>query len=182
MNKIQRVSKFFRILFQIAFIAIPLLQIAFWINAPASLKFLGDCIHLDMIPPITILHPLSNTAKFLGFCINMIPTGIYLYILYSLIKLFRLYEKGEIFSMKIVNYFKNVGYALLIGELVNPFYQALISVLLSWNNNLHGEKRYIGIALDGTNVGLILTGLFVILISWIMAEGCKLREEQQLTI
>lgn len=118
MNKIQCVSKFFRILFQIAFIALPLLQIAFWLNAPNPLKFLGDSIHFDMIPQITVLHPLSDTAKFLGFCINMIPTAISLYILYSLIKLFRLYEMGEIFSIKIVNHFRNVGYALLIGQLV----------------------------------------------------------------
>lgn len=182
MNKIQRVSKFFRILFQIAFIALPLLEITFWLNAPNSLKFLGDAIHFDMVPQVPILHPLSDTTKFLGFCVNMIPASVFLYILYSLIKLFRLYEKGEIFSIQIVHYFRNVGYALLIGQLINPIYQALISVLLTWNNSLHGAKRYLTITLDGTNVGLILTGLFVILISWIMAEGCKLREEQQLTI
>jgi hypothetical protein len=112
----------------------------------------------------------------------MIPLGFELLTLYFLIKLFKLYEQGEIFSIRNVNFIRKTGYTMLIGQLINPVYQVLISVTLTWHNKLHGVPRYATIAFDGTSVGIILTSLMIILISWIMAEGCKLREEQQLTV
>ena len=126
--------------------------------------------------------PLTTTTKILGFVVNLIPTGVQLFVLYFLIKLFRLYEKSEIFSLENVRYIKKVGYTLLIGQLINPIYEVLMSVTLTWNNYLHGVPRYAVITFNGTNIGILLTALMVILISWIMAEGCRLRDEQQYTI
>ena len=105
---------------------------------------------------------------------------IELYILYSLIKLFGLYSKGEIFSVNNVRYIRNIGYALLFTQIVNPLYQVLMGAVLTLHNP--PGHRFLSITLDQTNLGIILIALIVILISWIMAEGCKLREEQQLTI
>ena len=106
--------------------------------------------------------------------------SIELYILYSLIKLFKLYEKAEIYSINSVRYIRNIGYALIITQLVNPIYEGLMGVALTWHNPT--GHRFASISLDQTNIGIVLVALLVILISWIMAEGCKLREEQQLTI
>jgi hypothetical protein len=103
-----------------------------------------------------------------------------LYILYSLIKLFGLYSKGEIFSVNSVKHIRNIGYALLITQIVNPLYEGLMGLALTWHNP-HGH-RFASVTLNQTNLGIIFVALIVILVSWIMAEGCKLREEQQLTI
>jgi hypothetical protein len=119
--------------------------------------------------------------KLLGFFVSAILLGIALFILYFLIKLFRLYEKGEIFSFNNVRYIRNIGYVLLIGQLIaSPLNQFLMGLVLTWRNP-HGH-RFAAITLDQTNFGILLTALLVLLISWIMAEGYKLREEQQLTI
>jgi hypothetical protein len=99
---------------------------------------------------------------------------------YSLIKLFRLYERGEIFSINNVNYIRNIGYALLATEFFEPIFQFLMGVVLTMHNP--PGQLFFSITLGATNLGIILMSLFIILISWIMAEGCKLREEQQLTI
>lgn len=181
MNKIKQVSLFFRILFQLIFIALPLIHLIAWIKAPVPISFFNGFIVIDMIPHLVpILHPLSSFTKILGFAICMIPTGIELLVLYYLIRLFKQYEEGEIFSSTNVNYIRSAGYSLLIGQMINPLYDGLISTVLSWNNP-HGHRMAV-FTVDGTNVGIILTALLVILISWIMAEAYKLREEQQLTI
>lgn len=183
MQRIQRVSLFFRILFQLSIIIIPTSLIFFWIKGPTPVPIFPNFgVFLNFIPKgIQIIHSLSPWEKFSGFLISMIPTSINLITLYFLLKLFRLYEQGEIFSINNVRYLRNIGYVLLIGELLaEPIYQALISGVLTWGNG-HGH-RFIQITMGGSNLGMILLAFFIILISWIMAEGCKLREEQQLTI
>lgn len=183
MNKIQRVSHLFRLLFLAAIIIIPIAEILFWINAPLPIDIMGNTtgIILNFIPSgIKILHTLTPTEKLFGFLISMIPTVITVMILYFLIKLFGLYEKGEIFSINNVSYIKKIAYALLIGQLLNPIYEGLLSATMTIHNP-HGY-RYGIISFSGTNVCVILLALLIILISWIMAEGCKLREEQQLTV
>ncbi len=69
---------------------------------------------------------------------------------------------------------------MLISQLIEPFYQFVMGIVLTMHNPPH--HRFAAITLDQTNIGILLTAFLIILISWIMAEGCNLREEQQLTI
>lgn len=183
MNKIKRVSLFFRVIFQMILVALPVLLIVGWVYAPAELVLLHGFIKLNVIPVSyqnSILHPLSASEKSLGALLSVIPLLVQMYVVYALIKLFRLYERGEIFSLRNVRYLRNIGYALLVGQLIEPFYQFFMGLVLTLHNPPH--HRYAAITLDHANIGILLAALLVILISWIMAEGCKLREEQQLTI
>jgi Protein of unknown function (DUF2975) len=195
MNKIKNVSLSFKLVFQIIFIALPVLLIISWIYAPDELVLLTGFIKLNAIPATysglhtytpqglpekAILHTLSQGEKALGFLVSVIPMMVKMFILYFLIKLFKLYENGEIFSIHHVRYIRNIGYALLISQLIEPFYQFAMGFVLTMHNPSH--HRYAAITLDQTNIGILLTAVLVILISWIMAEGCHLREEQQLTI
>ncbi len=183
MNKIKKISLFFRILFQIIFVTLPILLIITWVYAPDELMLFIGIIKLNAIPATyqgSILHPLTASEKTLGCLVSAIPMLVNLCILYFLIQLFKLYETGEIFSIANVKYIRNIGYALLVGQLIQPFYQFVMGLILTMHNPPH--HRYAAITLDQTNIGILLTALLVILISWIMAEGCALREEQQLTI
>ena len=184
MNKIKRVSLMFRLLFQSVFVVLPLLVLVAWIMAPETLSFLKGTINFELSPlhEYPVLHPMSLLNKLLGFGVSMIPVGIHMITLYFLIKLFRLYEQGKIFSLHNVCYIRNIGYTLLVGQLLHPFYEALMGLVLTWNNPPHQGLRFISVSFDRTNVSVILIALLVILISWIMAEGYKLQEEQQLTI
>jgi len=183
MNKIQKVSKFFKWVFQIILIAMPILLILFWLDVPSPVSTTAADygFAISYIPKgIQILHTLSSNTKFLGFIISLIPLTINVVVLYFLIRLFRSYEKCEIFSYKNVCYIKNIGYTLVVGQVLSPLYQALLSAALTWHNP-HGE-RYVNISLSGTNIGILLAALMIILISWIMAEGYKLKEDQSYTI
>lgn len=195
MNRIKNVSLFFTVVFQIIFVALPVLLIISWIYAPDELVLFAGFVKLHAIPANysgmhvyspqgipekAILHTLTVHEKMLGCIVTAIPMMVDLFILYSLIKLFNLYRKGEIFSIHHVRYIRNIGYALLIGQLLEPFYQFAMGLVLTINNP--PGHRYASLMLDQTNIGILFTSLLVILISWIMAEGCKLREEQQLTV
>jgi hypothetical protein len=194
MENIQRISLFFRLVFQMIFMALPVLLIMSWIYAPNELLLFSGLIRLDAIPATysgmyvypqgisekAILHTLDFREKILGCLVSAIPMMVKMFILYTLIKLFRLYEKREIFSIYHVRLIRNIGYALLVGQIIEPIYQFIMGIVLTMNNPPH--HRYAAITLDQTNIGILLTALLIILISWIMAEGCKLHEEQQLTI
>lgn len=181
MNKIQRVSFCFKILFQITMVTMFLLQILGWIQAPEAVKwpFLWFSViprtYINIVPPMMTLN-----MKLMGFAASMVPVIIEMFVLYFLIKLFQSYEQGEYFSLNNVRYIRNVGYALLLDQFVNPFYQFVMGVVLTWNNP--PGHRIAAITLNQTNLGMVITAFLVLVISWIMAEGYKMREEQQLTI
>ena len=182
MNKIKYVSIFFRVLFQILFIALPIMLIIIWTKYNGL--FIVKWFSMSYIPGAyihSISHALSNTDKLLGFCINTIPLAVELFIFYSLIKLFKLYEKGEIFSIRNVHYIRNIGYVLLIKQvIVGAIYEFLMGWALTRSNP--PGQRFASVTFGHSDVGIIFAALLIVLISWIMAEGCKLYEEQQLTI
>ena len=183
MHNIQRISTIFRWLFQMILIILPVLLILFWMGVthPIPIDGIRHAISINYIPSgLKILHPLSIQTRLLGFTIGLIPLVVKLLILYFLIKLFRLYEQAEIFSIKNVTYIKRIGIAMLIGQILNPIYQALLSVALTWQNP--PGHRMIQIGLSQTNIGIVITAFLIILISWIMAEASKLREEQKYTV
>lgn len=180
MKNIKRVSRCFRLLFQALFIMLPLLTIYAWAY-PGPLVLFNHMIVLNFIPDDHLItQPLSVTTKMIGFLVGLIPTSIHLLILYFLIKLFRLYEHGIIFSQINVTTIRNIAYGLLAMEIVDPIYQALISITLSWSHA--PGHRVISIGLSGVNIAIIFVAILMILISWIMAEGYRLQEEQNHTI
>lgn len=182
-DKIKRTSLFFRVVFQIIFVALPIVLITAWIIFSGTLVIPGGIINLNYIPAAytnSMLHTLSGSEKFMALGLGSTPMLIQMYILYSLINLFKLYEKGDIFSFNNVRHIRNIGYALLLTQIIDPLYQGAMGfVLTRYNPPGH---RFAAITMDQTNIGVVLIALVVILVSWIMAEGCKLREEQQLTV
>lgn len=189
MNNIKRVSLIFRVIFQIVFVVHPILFVAYWINAPQSLNMFGGMVVFDFIPRAytatashasAVLHQLSMLEKFSAFAASTVPLLIELFIYYSLIQLFRLYEQGKIFAQENVMILRRIGLVLVARQLLNPIYEAIMGLILTWHNP--PGHRFAAVTFDQTNFAMLLTALLVLLISWIMMEGCKLREEQQLTI
>jgi hypothetical protein len=130
-TKIKKVSLFFRVLFQIIFVVLPITHLVSWIYAPTPFALWSgnnySAIIFHAIPEhIEILHSLSLQTKIVGFLIGAIPVIVSECLLYYLIKLFQLYEKGEIFSLANVDYIKKTGYALLISEVVTPISNAAL--------------------------------------------------------
>lgn len=183
MNNIRRVSKCMRYIFSLFFLLYPLSLIAFWIIAPQSLS-VGSAqngIHLSYIPSgLPLIVPLDNETKLLGFAICLLPAVIYMYLLFNLINLFALYEKAKIFAAECATYIRRIGYMLLLGQLIHPLYQILISIAMTYKNP--PSYHILHFNYTETNFGILLIGIIIILVSWVMSEGCRLQKEQEYTI
>lgn len=178
MNKIQRVSSFLRIVFQIAFVVLPLILALYWIFASTSIS---DKIFFSFIPKGTeILHPITAVDAILGFLIGLLPTAIQILIIYLLYKLFQLYEQGKIFTLSNVEYLRKIGICMLINQGVGFIYDLLISFVLTRHNP--PGHHVASFTFGNYDIYNIITAIMVIVISWVMAEGCKLQDEQQFTV
>lgn len=177
MTKLQYISRLLRILFQLGFLIIPIIHIIAWVFGP-EIMLGGERAGISLFAfprDISLTHALTIHTRIAGFLIGLLPTIVEMYLCYFLIKLFRCYESNEIFSLNVARYTRNIGIILLIQIVAEIIYLILIHLLLATTNN-------ISINFSSVNFGSILLALFIILNSWIMIEGYKLREEQQLTI
>ena len=180
MNKIQKVSRFFRVLFQIGFVITVIAPILLWFLMPhiTHVANIAIDVRLSALPKaVHIVHPITWFDRTMGFLIDLIPMITTLGVITCLIRLFRLFERSIVFTQENVKYIKWVGYWLLIKEATVPFYQALMSFALTWHNP--AGQQIIAISYKDANFGIILLALIVILVSWIMREATKINEENQ---
>ena len=136
--------------------------------------FLADFIWGVKLPRWVVSIPLSpHTAYLPPF--NKIPTtvlllgvvraGIFFAGIFTLNQLLRSYNSGIFFTARNVSLLKRIG-CLMIGDW-------MVMKFLDW------------IALRvvfAAELGELALGLLIILIAWIMDEGRKIQEEQELTV
>ncbi len=97
------------------------------------------------------------------FWLFMVKTGLGFFAVGMLLWLFRLYGKGVLFTAKNVNCIRFLGYYLVIEWFIE--YQ------------MGGLLRDMNLSTTP-----VFYGLFVIFFAWIMDEGRKMQEEQELTV
>lgn len=182
--KIKKLSKILRMIAAIAMIGTPILVAMFWINqgqpiAPwLKIDLLPEGLaHAEYLRPIADLQPIYRLA---GFLVSLIPAGITVLACYYLSRLFGLFEKMEFFSAASVGCIRKIGWTLLIGQMIHPFYVALMTLALSISNP--AGERFIAVELGAAEMKMIAIAAGIILISWIMEEGRKLQEENAATI
>jgi hypothetical protein len=181
MNKIQRTSRIFRVFFLILIILLPILSALYW--------FFNNGLIMNMIfgwverygGSIQSTNELKPHIRFFCFLISFIPIVVQIFVLRYGMKLCRLYENLKIFTMENVQYYKKIGYTLLIGKLLlHPIFETLITLTLSYYNT-PGE-RYIAISLDVFDFTVIFLAVMFIFMSWVMGEGVKLEEDKKYTV
>jgi hypothetical protein len=97
------------------------------------------------------------------FWLLVVRQGLAFWAGFMLLRLFWLYGKGVIFSAKNVTCIRFLGYYLIIDWFINYEMQGL----------LHDTVL---------SMSPIFYGLFIIFFAWIMDEGRKIQEEQELTV
>lgn len=122
-----------------------------------------------------------DSEGFNSYAIMLIPElsfGLFIYL--SLIKLFGLYQQGSIFSVNHINQLRNIGTCLLVW----PVFDLLYPILLTLFFRLSGLSDSLPLVLSiGSDQLLkLLIGLIIFVMSWIMIEGQRLKQEQELTI
>jgi hypothetical protein len=182
MERIAKVSRIFRILFWIAFIVLPLFNIISWILVPESISFGSSIFGIDYtpIPSGLAIEVLTPGIQVLAFLVDMLIIAPNMLLLFWLIKLFSNYEQHKIFTLENVKLIRNVGYTLIVWQILTPIHQALLSLVLTLYNA--PGHHIVEASFDSNNLAVILIAFIVILISWVMAVGHKLQEEQEYTV
>jgi hypothetical protein len=159
LNRIKKVSRYLRLLVCIGIILQTYLAVAFIFGWPAF-------IYNDQVRIVISQHHIYTSRAEMPkeiLALWLVKMGLLTFGQVILICLFRLYEKGILFSAKNVLYITFIGYYLIFDWVVDYMLQSALHDM----------------ALSSTS---IFVGFLVIFIAWIMDEGRKIREEQELTV
>ncbi|HAU1151462.1 TPA: DUF2975 domain-containing protein [Legionella pneumophila] len=107
MNKIQRVSSYCKIFFQISFLLLTVGFVFSWVAVGMG---------------YTVLH-----EPWARFSIALLENVARLLILFFLIQLFKSYENNEILSVKNAFLIRNIGYTLLVKQTFIPLLNCIIT-------------------------------------------------------
>ena len=173
LNRIQIVSRLFRLL--IGFVAVCLALIACLALAQSINVCLGGkAVHGESMT-VQVLSPGELPANFqsradtvtgLPWAVVLliaVRLGLIAYGIIALNRLFKLYERGIIFAKENVRCVNAQGWSMAGCGLIQ------IALQLFWAHKNFSLYR-LGI------------GLLILLIAWIMDEGRKIQEEQELTV
>jgi Protein of unknown function (DUF2975) len=190
-EKIQRVSSILWKLLWVPLLGYPLFVCLAWLfpetefvksfshviafYAPPSGDFHGN--------PVIRLDPalLSVGARGIGFAGSILDTLFVCAAAILGLKLLRLYQKGIIFSEENTRFMSGIGWCVLLyGVVGGLFVRALWGVASTFDNPI--GQRFLTLSLSEGDFKLIFAGVFILLITWVMREGVKLQQEQELTV
>jgi len=180
MNKIKVTSFYMARLLDFLIITLPVYIIFQWIFMDSAYLVLPE---ISTPQGLIIWDQVVFTlySRWFGFFAQLIGFVPFLGILYYLSKVFHQYEIGAIFTMNNAKYYYRIGILLFFDALLAQLISGGLWVAAATISNPVG-KRYISISIGTPNFMAVLLGLLVIFISWVMIEGSKIQDEQQLII
>lgn len=187
MNKIQKMSRFFKVVLLIGMAGVIITPIAIWLTLPEKITpnminngitAIGGIFTFKPFPAaIHIQYPFTIGHRLLGLLIKVIPITVSLMVMRYLYLLFANFEKSIIFETQNVRLIRMAAIWLLIGQALSPLYDALMTFAMTIFNQ-HGYREF-SISFGSNNLSIILVALLTLLVSWVMLEAVKLRNENQ---
>lgn len=172
----QYISAFSRkllILFWFLFFFVATLDTTLWFSTT-----LFNAQWFDASFPVEVELPLSLARSLLGYIPSMFSAFLTMAMLWQLITLFGLYEKGHIFEPQNAYCYKRLSYLLI----ATPFVSAISELFLTLSLTYDGESWYYSISIDDVDISMMVTGLVVRVISVVMERAAELKQESELTI
>lgn len=184
MTKIQRLSSRLRTLFLVGIGLVPVLHALGWaffeqVIATPPFSF-SPLLGLSWGEPPFMAGPATATMKLLGFAASMLPGAATMYSFACLAALFGRFGKGEMFTAETVRLIRRLGWAMLATQGLRVLHGSLVSLILTMDNP--PGQHVISVGLDSATLSETVTGVVIILASWVMDEARKLKEEQELVI
>lgn len=174
LHKIAVYSRCIKIVLLILMIVIPCTITGMWLildQLPESIiKKIAD------INEYTIGWNTKLTGLFSSIPSAVIAFAIFFYGY----RLFNLYQHGQILLSENVKCFRRIG-ILLIANVGVGFIMKPVNTLILSMNNLPGH-RLISIGLSTDEFIALGSGIFIVIIGWVMDEARKADEELQLTV
>lgn len=181
MERIQMIKKrgrIFKYVFIVMFASAPVLPVLSWM----FYNDLPEAMRLQMAGnfPVAGTFCLALNQRILASAAGFLVSLITMAGLFYLIRLFSLYEKGIIFSSANVEYYRKLGYIIIISMFAGIIHNSAMSVILSLQNP--PGNRIITLSLSSSEIAIGIIGMIVVLISWIMDAGREMKEEQEYTV
>ncbi|NVK17341.1 MAG: DUF2975 domain-containing protein [Methylocystaceae bacterium] len=182
MTKIQKISRLARLCFQGLIVLLPLCVCYYWLTINTAYDYLGlyGIIDLDLDVAGLTQVPLSVTTRFLALGVSLTLCAILMQALTLLVRLFKNYERQDIFSYENAVLYTQLGRIIFYWVIGSFIYNAVLSVILSFNNS-PGE-RVLELTFTGVDVMTLVLGVIVLVISWVMKEAYEISEEHRQTI
>ena len=182
MSNIQKQSRRVRMLLQSLFVLTPIMVCYFWltVETPYDIISATGIFYLTYDIGYFTMLPLTMTTRIVAAFTSLLMSSILMYALMVLIRLFRNYERGEIFSLENAMSYQKLGYSLFYWVLGSVIYGSLMSVILSFNNP--PGDRIFEISFVGMDFLTLILGIIILIISWVMKEGYILADEHSQTI
>lgn len=193
MKRIQNISRFLLVVFNVLLIGLPLTNFLIWSCIDSS--FLKNLFQSSFFQMTTLLHPISTpeglikvdqvpwtlTTKLIALLSNMIRILPLVVSLICLKSIFKNYREGEIFNPANAKQYGKIGFTFFLDAVIAQPISQLIMVLAVTLSNPPGH-RYISLSFGTPNLEVVFFGLLVMVISWVMLEGSRLQEEQRFTV
>lgn len=173
--KIRGMSRKLRILFHVSVYVLPAMPLLYWLFynqlPPMMQEGVGEC----GAPEFLALN--SRVIAFVG----QIPAILVMvFALNSLKSLFSLYERGIYFQAENVKRFRLLAKLAVFGVLTDVVSETFL-ILGKTINNPPGEKM-LTISVSSDHAKLMVVACIILLISMVMDEGRKIKDENQLTV
>lgn len=139
--------------------------------------------HLPLVNarlPAPVDGSLPLASRWLAFAVSMLPGGVAIYALSRLRRLFGLYAKGAIFRADNVRCFRELGWSLFAWAGASFLFNPLAGIILTFH--WKPGTRLLVINLDSQDLLAVFMGLVVLTVSWVMDQGRRLAEEQELFV
>ena len=177
MYRIKNVSRILKWLFILSMLIVPMMYLCFWVF---DFHLFDDLSVVPAFPTQSLHQTMTMPIRVVGAIVSCIPLAFFMVKTLFLVKLFNLYQKGIIFSFENVRNIRRVGWTMLLWEIVKPFYQVLLTFVIS-SNNPPGH-RFVAISLNNVDISTTIIAVIIIVVSWIMREGVRLEQQQRLTV
>ncbi len=160
LNRIKRIVRVIRFLTS-ATIILDIVFGSVFLADLAGAGFLPPGIKVSFSPCLTYSAPFQ--IPMVALVLALLRAGLFFAGALILFRLLDLFEGGKFFTAQNVHYVKLLGWLVLMNWVVERLLDAVAR------------------ALSPDPVGLA-AGLLIVLIAWIMDEGRKMQEEQELTV
>ncbi len=191
LDPIPVISRRMIIFLNIALIVIPLFNVIVW-SLPEThffttmsniMMFLGQPLEIStsgglVNPSIT---PWTLASKGVMICSKLILLMPWIAGLFLLRLIFKNYQKGDVFIVQNAQYYIWISYCIFIHALVTGPMSKMLVIHAS-DGILHFNKHLVYLFNAGIDATAVFVGLIVQVISQVMLEGSRIREENQLTI
>ncbi|WP_298210177.1 DUF2975 domain-containing protein [Acidovorax sp.] len=132
----------------------------------------AQAVLAGLVPP----RSMDTLWRWVGVGLECIPAAAMLYVVLCVHRICRSFLAGSVFGAAVVRGFRGVGWGFLALFVTSLLYQVGVTALLSWlASGQQGGLVVLGVG--SFEMSVLVVGLMMLLLSHVLAEGCRLQAE-----